>query len=543
MNNFMRKFVITAMCLLAAAPLCGCGAERSVSEVKRYSVFIGNTTDEPSKDNRILKSFRDELGYEFDFEYLDKGLEDRLDVMIATGDYPDLISGNSRLIGAGALLPLEDYITEKDTPNLYRHIEPIRKRISGGDGHIYIIPNYGRYYGEKRYSTYEGPAFWIQARVLEEAGFPGVKTLDEFFALVEDYVQKHPETDGMPTIGYEILTAVGKEYIMTSPPAYLAGSPNNGAVIVDEETTEANIYADSDFTRRYLDMVRVLNEKGLLDSESFIQSTDQYRAKIASGRVVAMFDQGWNFGTAETKLKERGAYDKTYIPLVPVFDEGIEPWYMDDDVVNAGTGFGISVSCTDPKGLIEFMDAILSEDWQRYINWGVEGEDYLVDDEGRLYMTPEMRAARRDGQTAKRNQISAFGGLLPKMEGEFSDGNGTAPVYQPGEYDRSLADYERELYGHYGVSSIIGFLNPKRENPKYYPAWQIDLVDGSDADRANKAMTALEVDYFPRMMLAKSEAEFDSLWNEYTGRLRSEVDTEAYLKRVNEQIRWRMNNW
>lgn len=544
MSNFMKKIVVSALCLfMGTGILTGCSSTIPASEIKHYSVFIGNTTDEPAKDNRILKRFRDELGYEFDFEYLNSGLEDRLDVMISTGDYPDLVTGDSKLVNAGALLPLDEYITEDKTPNLYEYIAPIRKKIESSDGHIYIIPNYGCFYGEKQYNEYEGPAFWIQARVLEEAGYPRIKTIDEFFSLVEDFVHKHPETDGMPTIGYEILSAAEHEYVMTSPPAYLAGSPNNGPVIVDESTATADIYADSDYTKTYLNMIRLLNDKGLVDPEGFTQSLDQYLAKIASGRVVALFDQGWNFNVAVSKLTDQGKYEKTYIPLAPVFSEEFEPWYMDDGVINAGSGFGISVTCTDPKGLVKFMDTILSEEWQKYIRWGIEGEDYLVDENGQFYQTPEMREKRQNEQIKKKNLIESFDGLLPKIEGEYPNGNGAAPVYQYEEYAQSLSSYERDFYSHYGVQTIRGFLNPRRENPKYYPVWQIDLIEGSDADRANNAMTALEMEYFPLMIIAANDEEFNALWEEYTQRLHSEVDTEAYLKRINEQIQWRMKNW
>lgn len=544
MSNVMKKIVVSALCLfISIGGLNGCSTSVPVSEIKHYTVFIGDSIDEPASDNRILKRFRDELGYDFDFEYLNIGLDDRLDVMIATGSYPDLVSGDSKLVKAGALLPLDEYISEEKTPNLYNYIEPIHKKIESSDGHIYIIPNYGRFYGETKYNEYEGPAFWIQARVLEEAGYPRIKTIDEYFTLIDDYVHRHPETDGMSTIGYEILSAAEREYIMTSPPAYLMGSPNNGPVIVDESTAVADIYADSDYTKRYLNMIRTLNDKGLLDREGFTQSLDQYLAKIASGRVVAMFDQGWDFKPAVSKLLEQGKYDKTYVPVVPVFCDEFEPWYMDDGVINAGTGFGISVSCTNPKGLVQFMDTILSEDWQRYIRWGIEGEDYLVDENGRFYQTPEMRKKRNDERNKKKTQINAFYGLLPKIEGEYSDGNGAAPVYQYEEYIQCLSSYERDFYSHYGAKTIRDFLNPRRENPKYYSAWQINLIEGSDADRANDEMTALEVEYFPRMMIAANDEEFDSLWEEYVGRLHSEVDTEAYLKRINEQIQWRMNNW
>src|SRR5690606_33383774 len=130
-------------------------------------------------------------------------------------------------------------------------------------------------------------------------GWPDIEnmTIERYFELIEDFVAENPETDGLPTVGFEVLASTGREWGMTNPPALLAGSPNNGGVIVDEDGN-AEIYADKDVAR---DFYEVLNEnyaKGLVDPESFTLTYDQYVAKLANGNVVGMHDQGWNFQTA-----------------------------------------------------------------------------------------------------------------------------------------------------------------------------------------------------------------------------------------------------
>ncbi|MGN0180958.1 MAG: extracellular solute-binding protein [Candidatus Ornithomonoglobus sp.] len=543
MNKTIKKIIASALCITAfAGVLTGCGSNKSADGVKTYTVFIGDSTEEPSADNKILARMRDELGCEFEFEYLAGNLDEKLGVMIAGGEYPDLVMGDAKLIQAEALIPLDEYITEEDYPNLYEFLEPVKKRAAYDDGHVYILPNYGVYRGEKRDGGYYGPAFWVQKRVLADAGYPKITTLDELFKIIEDYVAKNPTTDGMPTIGYEILTAPGREYVMTSPSGYLSGSPNDGGVIVDQTTYEAKIYANSENTKKYISMVRELNEKGLVDAETFTQSLDQYLAKIASGRVVAFFDQRWNFQTAENTLHSQGMDDRQYAPVVPVLEEGIEPWYRDDSVVNAQCGFGISTSCEDPEGLLKFLDSIMTEEWQKYLQWGEEGVDYTVDENGMYYRTEVQREEQDSNDWKAANKINAFYGLLPKIEGEYSDGNGSSGGYNPDEFYNGLSDYDKEFFSNYGVKTWTDFLNPRRENPPYYPAWQIDLVDGSDAQFANQKLTDLAVSYMPKMIMAGSEADFESLWKQYTDEI-SKVNVKAYEDRINEQIQWRLENW
>ena len=119
---------------------------------------------------------------------------------MSSGDYPDIIEiSDNKLIQAGALVPLDEYINEEDTPNLYKFLEPISKKARySGDGHVYALPNYGGpIYGEDNTPDYWGPAFWIQKRVLAEYGYPEIKTLDQYFEIIERYVADHPETNGI----------------------------------------------------------------------------------------------------------------------------------------------------------------------------------------------------------------------------------------------------------------------------------------------------------------------------------------------------------
>ena len=48
-----------------------------------------------------------------------------------------------------------------------------------------------------------------------------------------------------------------------------------------------------------------MNDIGLLDPESFVQKYDQYLAKIASGRALALTDARWQYEQAEQALRQQ----------------------------------------------------------------------------------------------------------------------------------------------------------------------------------------------------------------------------------------------
>ncbi|MBJ9988762.1 ABC transporter substrate-binding protein [Paenibacillus sp. S28] len=503
------------------------------------SVFIGEAGQQPTPDNKIYKKIKDETGATFNFEFLAGDINQKLGVMIAGSDYPDLMTGNTKLTAAGAYIPLEDLI-EKYAPNLKKHYEKYWNMMKDpNDGHIYILPNYGVYNGKLNSTWYSGPAFWVQKDVLAEAGYPKVKTLDEYFDLIAKYKAKHPTIDGSPTIGFEILNYDWKNWGLFNPPQHLIGHPNDGGVVVNNGVAE--IFADKDYAKQYYQKLNQMNEQGLIDKETFVQNFDQYLAKLSSGTVLGMFDQHWNFQNAENSLITQKKFNRTYVGLPLVYDTSTKDYYRDRAVLNLNNGFGISVNAKDPVKIIKLLDTLITEDWQKVFSWGIEGEDYIVNEQGRFMRTQEQRDKQSDGTWKLANKADALFGNLPKIEGSFSDGNSTDAAAQPEEYKAGLNDYDKKFLEAYGFDSYVDFFSEPPENPIYYPAWSIDLVEGSPAKVANTKLNDLSTKYLPKAVLA-NPSDFDSVWNEYTSQIHK-VDVKAYEDKINEQIKWRIDNW
>ena len=210
-------------------------------------------------------------------EFLVGDLQQKLGVMIAGGDYPDIMTGNDKLIAAGAFVPLEDLI-DKYAPNLKKHYASVWNQAKDpASGHLYVLPAYNVFSGQFNETTYEGPGFYLQKDVLKEMGYPTPKTLDEYFDIIAKYKAKHPDM-----IGFETLSFDWRNFPLLNPPEHLAGHPNDGGVIV--ENGKAQIFADKDIAKTYYKKLNEINAQGLMDREALVQNYDQYLAKIASGR-------------------------------------------------------------------------------------------------------------------------------------------------------------------------------------------------------------------------------------------------------------------
>jgi len=514
-----------------------------------FTAWITTGQQAPAPDNKISRLLREQLGVTIDYEIISPENQDqKIGVSLAGGQFPDLIGAtdqNGRMTAGASMIKLDGWLATGNYPYLAEHVDPYLRRISwsgeGVDPGLYVIPNYNRFYGELKGGTHWGTGFWLQKAILVDAGYPSLDnmTLERYFGLIENYMAKNPTIDGQPTIGFQILASPGREWGMLNPPLFLEGQPNNGGVMVDHNN-HATIYADKETARNYFKFLNEMNAKGLVDRESFTQTLDQYLAKIATGRVLGMHDQRWNFGNAHDSLVAAGLDERTYISAMPTWP-GREPYYADRDVMNLNQGFGVSVSNRQVPATLSFLDKLLTEEWQKILSWGVEGEDYLKGPDGLFYRTPEQRANYNNLTWRANNRLEALRDIAPKRQGTFSDGNAYSPDEQPTEFYDTLTDFDKNIMQQYNKRTWREFVNQPPENPVWYPAWNIPIPDGSAAQMANRQLQDAAMQFVPRAILA-APSEFDAIWDSYVAEI-ARIDVAAYEDAINEGIQYRLANW
>lgn len=392
-----------------------------------------------------------------EFDISSGGGNDRISLMAASGEYPDLIfpKGNlSRLVEAGAMLDLTDLI-EKHGPNIKKaygeHFN--RLKYSNEDPSIYWLPTNGAI-DQTYFDATNGVA--IQHRVAKELGYPEIKTIEDYEKVIREYYELHPTTeDGQPTIPLTLSADGWRRMITVTDPAVMAtGGPGDGEYFIDPETYKAQLHYKRPEEKEYFRWLNKLWNDGLIDKESFVQKDDQYKAKIASGRVLSLFDPNWGFSDAENALKSSGMDENTY---------GFYPVTLDESFKRAdfqpmgfdGYGIGITVDAKDPVRAIKFLDWLSSEEGQILRNWGIEGEHYVVED--------GVRKIPADIQDRKNNDNSNFTketgiGLYNIFGAHYGDGvkDSTDNYYTtnfPEQIQMGYSEAEKEVLAGYGIST------------------------------------------------------------------------------------------
>ncbi|MBR3763759.1 MAG: extracellular solute-binding protein [Clostridia bacterium] len=513
----MRKLLAGILAILMVLSLCSFAAAEEPIVV---TVFRGDPGDQPTSDNRIYKLIEETFGIKFEIEFLAGDLDETLGTKIAGEDYPDLFDGGNsaeKLINAGALIDLMPYISEEKTPNLYAHIQPILTQILNEDGQLFIIPNYGRNYNAQVQNYCNGPAFFIQKQVLAWDNYPQIKTLDQYFDLLERYIAANPtNADGVPYTGFAILCEGWRHFCLINPVQHLMGQPNEGEVYINRETYEVETFIDKDYARPYYAKLNEMFNKGLISRDTFVMNYDQYIAAISSGTVLGMFDQTWDFGSATAALETAGMYENTYIALPLVYDEHygfgvISEQYLNGAVPNKDRGFGISVNCEYPERMVALFEALLSDEWQKILQWGIEGEDYYVEG-GRMLMTSEQYHNRQDATWKRANTAVTIWESAPKKQGTMDDGNVWDPSLQPENYFALMSEYDQAFLAAYGYKVPADFFNAPCEIAPWGEAWQIDKAPIQDD---YDDFLAIQDEWLPKIIMAADEDEFDELWAEF----------------------------
>ena len=395
-------------------------------------------------DNPVAKAITEATGVTLDVSYpvASQGdAKEDIALMIANDEYPDMIYAKGSatdLYQAGALIDMTDLI-EKYGRNIKKMYgaEMEKLKWSQDDPGIYQLS----YAGVNQKTLTTGGSCQIQWAALKENDYKYPKTLDEYEKMIKSYLAAHPKTeDGLDMIGITMSASDWHWMITLGNPAGLIAdaSPDNGQWIIDDEYNVHYKHVTDEEKEYFKWLCRMYNE-GILDPNFATQTDDDYIAKVASGRVVAITDAEWHYSQCEATLVADGKVDQTYVGLpVTLREDQVEKALLYQGTT-VGWGIGITKSCEDPVRAIKFLDYLCSDEGQILYHWGIEGENYFLDDDGQPYRTDEEVAkAQSDPDYAKNTGIDNYTGFPIYGTGSYSE---DGFPYTPTTKESVIANY------------------------------------------------------------------------------------------------------
>lgn len=541
-------------------PAPGSGLNDS-DDIIDFSMFIGLAGTEISDNNEIREIIAENTGVRVTESYLSGITSDEAtEMLIASGKLPDYIysSDLEELYQNGCLIPWDDYLAQyPELRALYSDEE--WERFRADDGHIYWANIYDRYKNKNTNPDHIEQAFWIQTRVLEWAGYPKIETLDEYFDLLETYSAANPEMpDGSEVIPYTALCESWRYFCIESAPMYLDGYPNDGCVIVntDEGKDKPKVvdYNTTDTARAYFEKLNEEYKKGIIDPDFAVQTYDEYISKLATGRVLGMCDQYWNFGytlkdsysilhsAEDGSTYTLGELGCEYVPLGLVMESGTEQrWHSYGNIIDYASGVAVTTSCIDPEKAFAFLNDLLSQEIMELRFWGIEGKDYFIDEDGLFYREDYMRENWKD-QRFKIDHVCEYP-YLPQWRGASDDGiNTIKPCDQPSEYKAGLSESVVTCLDAYGVNSFADMVGSVyQENYPWFPlyTWSNNISYDTDYGLAWQRIGECKHEWIPKLVLSR---DFDKVWEEYMAAY-NECNPQLFLDAAQEEVEARLRGY
>lgn len=504
--------------------------------------------------NPNWNNMQDEVGKEItaktgvtidaEFDIGSGGGQDKISMMAASGDYPDLIFAKGelgKLVDTEAILDLTDLI-EEHAPNIKKIMSENMNRMkySNEDQAIYAIPtNIG--VDQQYFDATNG--FQVQHRVLKELGYPEIKTINDFENVLREYAEKHPTTDGQPTIpltlnadGWKMLITVTNQANNTT------GGMNDGEYHVDPETYEAMLHYKRPVEREYFRWLNKLYNDGLLDKDSFVQKEDQYKAKIASGRVLGLTSVDWEYAEAENALKAAGKYEYTYAHFPVTLSEEYKDHAMQSFGVD-GYGISITTACKDPVRAIKFLDWLASDEGQVLRNWGIEGKQYIVENGTRVIPADVLNKKVNDANTfAKETGVDLYTTFAPRYGDGVKDSTGNYYTTNfPEQIIAKYSDVEKETLAAYKAKTWKELFPSEDELPvkEWGALYNMQVPTDGEYQVISKKTQDIVQKRIPEAILTKAD-KFDQVYDDFLAEL-DKVGAEKMEKEYTELVKARVS--
>ena len=411
-----KVLALLLMFCLSLTVFVGCGSEEGGSDVDISSmeVMTENTMPITTEDitlkiwtknasqgyatdynnYEVVKQIEEKTGIDLEFIHPVGSAMEQLNIMLASGDLPDIImyyfdnGGNREYVEDGIYLDLTQYI-EKCAPNFNKLVaenESYQNQLALMGDTMTYIPNL---IDNEEYLGYNG--YFIRQDWLDKVGMDVPTNIEEWEKVLTAF--RDNKLGGANTVPFATVASGGMQNEIF---ASGFGLPNTGQYCIDPDTgkvTHATLLSG------YEDWLTTINKwynEGLIDPNFLSCSGQQLDSMVLNGEVGAFYYDNNN----DMPKYMASNPDLHYVAAPYPKDEDGKSLAPTSSVTQTvqRAGAVISGKCKHPVEAVRLLDYFFSEEGSTLLNWGIKGETYDVDKDGNLYFTDYV-LNNADGKT------------------------------------------------------------------------------------------------------------------------------------------------
>lgn len=449
--NFRKHGFRAGLCILLAAALAclsagtpgpggkdGAGREAenaaAVRERVRLEWYVDSSRVAMKKEwsrYPVLQEISDKTGVEPEIVIPVKNKAEKLDLMIASGRFPDLMTLDTdnvyinELIRMKKIKPLDELIAQY-VPAFEGEIDGQLRRDMLYDGRMYGLP--GSYIPREMYVEKEGmglSTYNVRKDVYLELGAPPMDTPERFTAALRLFRQKYPVIGGKPSVPFSLFGIGDDQLTMLERSFGIREYYEDGKKLVSKYKDPA-----------YIQLVKFLNglyEEGLMDSLAFIKKGEQIRDDLEQGRIFCIPAKYEALRELTRSLPAGQGTEFTAVePMKAV------PGVSFPGRNRYGTTFTmIPAASQKQEEAIRFIRYLWGKDANLLMNYGHEGQDYSI---GNGKITRSGQVLRQLGADRERFEQETGIGVFPVLFYPYASNAYTADMQWDDGTGRQMAD-------------------------------------------------------------------------------------------------------
>lgn len=358
----MKKFLSL---LLSVALLVGaCGSALAASPIRWLTT--GDTAAKAIESgDRIVAAINEKFDIELNAEYVPEGSTEKVNVAMASGDFPDIVTGaygttaTQSWIENGMVIALNDYMDSY--PNLKAWLE--QYSWSAVDGKYYGLPFITQY-------NVANALIGMRGDWLDKLGLQYPTNLDEMKTVLHAFTYDDPDGDGQqntygisgqkPIANFDwVFYAYGRQYGDYELNA-------NGEVIP---------FFEHDSFIPAMTYIKQLWDDGVVDPEFVLNDSSKLEEKFFQGKIGAMPHAMYRHVARLESSTQALNPDATLVyGLPPVGPDGVS--YGLNKAGRSGFMTCITAACKDPEKAVAFLDFMVSPEGNDLVRLGIEGIHY-----------------------------------------------------------------------------------------------------------------------------------------------------------------------
>ncbi len=354
----------------------------------------------------VSKKWMEDTNVNVEWDYAVDESHSKLNMMIASGDYPDIVISYanydmlSDLVANNVIVKYNELQDEYAPGFVDRHfganmILSVRQRFATQD--LYILPT-----GSLKPEEMSGPnvqgcstGMMVLKSVYEAIGSPDMTTLDGVLDAFRAVKAQFPDMIPFQASRNPSLDGDGNPRCISKLFPFFELTGN---YFLDQESGKYKKYWYSDNFKELLKFVNTLYNEGLMDPTELTDSGAQLQAKLFNGQIFAnMNNDADNIDWFNGELANAGVDDEWI--FVPQPSINTEEGYGYDNIMGGVGDHCVYIFNTENAGrALQWLDYVMSDQAQLEINVGIQGVSWDYDENGVPTMYESVQALTQDEQ-------------------------------------------------------------------------------------------------------------------------------------------------